>query len=244
MTYFSSFSDDMTVAVIGASGGIGSAFIDHLIHDEKVAKIYAFSRSNHDTYHEKIHAFPIDITDENSIQTAADHINEKLDLIIVATGVLHTDTLSPEKSLRDLTMGAFIDSFTVNTFGPALIAKYFLPKIKKDEKSCMAVLSAKVGSISDNQIGGWYAYRAAKAALNALIKTTAIETARRFKESVILALHPGTVDTGLSKPFSGNVHHDIFTPAQSTDYMLNVINNKQPSDSGKLFSYNGEEILP
>lgn len=225
-----SFPQNLNAAIIGASGGIGSAFAEHL--KPRCANLYTLSRAD------------MNIADEKSIAAAAEKIKAPLHLIIVATGVLHTDTFGPEKSLRDLGMDNMRKVFEINTFGPALLLKHFLPKIPKDEKSVFAALSAKVGSISDNGIGGWHSYRASKAALNMMIKGAAIETARRYKMASIIGLHPGTVATNLSAPFRGNVQHDIFTPAQSASMMLDVINEITPEQSGRLFAYDGKEIAP
>ena len=131
----------------------------------------------------------------------------------------------------------------VNTIGPALIAKYFLPLMARDDKAVMAHLSARVGSISDNRMGGWTSYRAAKAAQNMVVKNAAIETARRDKQKIIIGLHPGTVDSRLSAPFQGNVAQDkLFSPAQSAGYLLNVIDAVTPAQSGKVLAWDGAEI--
>ena len=227
-----SFPRPLNAAVIGASGGIGAAFCTHL--EAHGAALHRFSRSEGS----------IDITDEASIAAAADSITEPLHLVIVASGFLSHETLQPEKALRDLSMAAMQEVFAVNAFGPALVAKHFIPKLARDEKAVFAALSAKVGSISDNALGGWYSYRASKAALNMLLKNTAIETARRHKHAAVIGLHPGTVATSLSGPFSGNVSHDIFTPEDATARMLSVIDGITPAQSGGLFSYDGKEIDP
>jgi NAD(P)-dependent dehydrogenase (short-subunit alcohol dehydrogenase family) len=158
---------------------------------------------------------------------------------------LHGDGLAPENALRDLNMDNFERIFAVNTFGPALVAKHFLPLIPKDTKSVFAALSARVGSISDNRLGGWHAYRASKTALNMIIKNSAIETARRYKRSCVIGLHPGTVDTGLSEPFQGGVPPDkLFTPDQSAAYLMDVIDTITPEYSGSIFDWKGEIIKP
>lgn len=247
MNIYQNFDDNLNVAVIGASGGIGQGFVKHLCASTKTARIYSFSRNQGETHHEKIIYHPLDLTDERSIVMAAAAIPDdiKLDIVIIAAGVLHDGDLQPEKSLKDLDFQKFQNVFAVNTIGPALVMKYFLPKMQKEKRSVFAALSARVGSISDNQIGGWYAYRASKAALNMLIKNASIEMARRYKEAVIIALHPGTVDTDLSKPFQGHVpSHKLFTSDQATEKMLMVIDQVMPKDSGKIFDYAGDEIQP
>jgi NAD(P)-dependent dehydrogenase (short-subunit alcohol dehydrogenase family) len=241
------FDKKLHVAIVGATGGIGQGFIHHFNNSDKVQKIYTFSRSASVLKASKITHQILDLTDEVSIEKAVNSIPEdvNLDIIIVASGVLHGPGFYPEKSLKELDIQKFQDVFSVNCFGPALIMKHFLPRIHKNKKSVFASLSARVGSISDNGIGGWYAYRASKAALNMLIKCTAIEMGRRYKEACIIGLHPGTVDTDLSKPFQGNVpSKKLFTPDYSTEKMLDVINQVTPTQSGKIFDYAGKEIEP
>lgn len=239
--------DDLQVAVIGASGGIGQAFVARLCAMESVGRVYAFSRAGVAFDDAKVISGVLDLTNEDSIAAAAEiaGAGSALDLVIVASGILHDDTIGmgPEKSLRDLHAQKFETLFAINTIGPALVAKHFLPKIPKDKRSVFAVLSARVGSITDNGFGGWYGYRASKAALNMVVKTTAIEIARRYKNAVIVALHPGTVDTGLSAPFQGNVQDGkLFTPDYSASCLLNVIDALTPEDSGKLVAWDGQKI--
>ena len=185
-----------------------------------------------------------DITEENIIEEAAGVLSgKKIDITIIATGVLHDEGLSPEKGLRELNIESFRRVFDTNTFGPALAAKHFLTLIPKDKKSVFAVLSARVGSISDNHIGGWYAYRASKAALNMILRSASIEVGRRFKRACIIGLHPGTVDTNLSEPFQGNVKEGrLFTPEYAAECLLKVINGATPEKSGKIFDWDNKEI--
>jgi len=168
-----------------------------------------------------------------------------LDLVIVANGILHDGELMPEKSLRDLSQEKFQHVFEVNTITPALIAKHFLPKLNKQQTSIFAALSARVGSISDNRLGGWYSYRASKAALNMVIKTASIEVKRRNKHAIIVGLHPGTVDSNLSKPFQRNVPEgDLFTPEYSANKLLDVLDNLTLEQTGKCFAFDGTEVYP
>ena len=140
-------------------------------------------------------------------------------------------------------MSQLTQVFTINTFGPAIIARYFLPKMRRDRKSVFACLSARVGSISDNRLGGWYAYRASKSALNMIIKNCAIEMSRRNKQTCVVGLHPGTVDTDLSKPFqSGVAKNKLFSPTHSSECLLKVINDLSTVDSGKVFAWDGSEV--
>ena len=231
-----SLKSPFSAAIIGASGGIGAAFKKHLEDAGQVTQVYGFSRAS-----------GFDLRDEESIRAAANEIQESggVDLVIVATGLLHDGALQPEKALRDFDAQNFQDVFAVNTTGPAMVMKHFLPLLPKDRKGVFAALSARVGSISDNYLGGWAAYRASKTALNMVIKNAAIETARRYKEAVIVGLHPGTVDTNLSAPFQRNVSGaKLLAPENSTAQMLRVLDGLTPQDSGKVFDYNGEEVLP
>lgn len=244
-TQLSSFGTGLNIVVIGASGGIGGAFVQQLCSDEHVGHIFAMSRSKTSFAHSKISTSHIDITDETSIAAAAQHAAQhgNIDIIIVATGILHNEHgLRPEKSLRDLNTEMLQQNYLINTIAPALIAKHFLPLLPRDRKSLFAALSARVSSISDNKLGGWYGYRASKSALNMMLKNAAIEIGRRYKDAIIIGLHPGTVDTKLSKPFQGHMQHDLFTPEISAKHLLAVINSKTPEDSGKLFAWDNQHI--
>lgn len=232
--------------VVGASGGIGSAFVRGLLAKPGVERVYGLSRSPLTDSDPKLSAHSIDYQDGGSLEAVAQSIKEEgpLDLVIVATGLLHSDDgFGPEKSLKDLDAERLARAYLVNTIGPALVARHFLPLLKRDEKTVFAALSARVGSISDNRVGGWYGYRAAKAALNQIIRTASIEHGRRWPESVVMGLHPGTVDTGLSKPFQRNVSDGkLFTADYSADAMLNVIGSVSAKDTGKCFAYDGLEV--
>ena len=223
--------------IIGANGGIGSAFVTVLTDRHGAESVAGLSRSSGE----------IDLSDEASIAEAAARFAQlpSPDLVIVATGMLHDGARGPEKSLRELDAAWLAKNYAVNVIGPALVAKHFLPLFARDARGVFAVLSARVGSISDNRIGGWYGYRAAKAALNMTIKNLAIEWGRTHKQGVCVGLHPGTVDTGLSKPFQKNVAPEkLFTPARSAAAMLGVLDGLTPADSGKCFAWDGVEILP
>lgn len=233
-----SFAAGFRAVVIGASGGIGGAMAAALRDDPACAEIMGFSRSGRSPDGVVVHR--LDITDEAAIAAAADTAGES-DLVIVATGLLHDGALQPEKDLRALDPARLARSFAVNATGPALVAKHFLPRMPRQRRSVFACLSARVGSISDNAVGGWYGYRASKAALNMLLRNAAIETARRRPDAVILALQPGTVDTALSKPFQGAARH-LFSPEQSAAHLLSVIDRSAPSWSGRLFDWQGEPI--
>ena len=226
------------IVVLGASGAIGNAFVSLLSSKYPDASLFAFSRNGQ---------YSIDYGSEDSIAKAAELATKQkpLDLVIVANGVLHDGDIMPEKGLRELSAEKFHHIFEVNTITPALIAKYFLPKLNRDKISRFAILSARVGSISDNYLGGWYSYRASKAALNMVIKNAAIEINRKNKQAIIVGLHPGTVDSDLSKPFQGNVPDGkLFTPEYSATKLLDVLKNLTPEQTGKCFAWDGKIILP
>ena len=231
------------IVIVGVSGAIGKASVRHLSAQHPTAQIYAFSRSKCRFDQANVHWRHIDLLNEASVEKAADTIDGPLSLILVATGILHDDQTGPEKSLREVSAENFEKLFAVNTMGPALILKHFSPKLDRKHQSVLAVISARVGSISDNRLGGWYAYRASKSALNMVIKTASIEVARRNKNAVLIGLHPGTVDSELSKPFQGNVPEGkLFTPSHSAEMLLKVMKDVSPSDTGNIFDFNGKTI--
>jgi NAD(P)-dependent dehydrogenase (short-subunit alcohol dehydrogenase family) len=223
----------MKAIVIGASGGIGSALADQLA--ELDAHVLRLSR-RHGT---------IDLTDEHSIEAAAEQARPggPYDLIICAAGILHGAGLSPERSLRDLEAARLAHSFAVNAIGPALVMRHFLPLLPTTGRGVFAALSARVGSISDNRLGGWYGYRASKAALNQFVRTAAVELARTRPQAICVALHPGTVDTGMSKPFQRGVPADkLFTPAFAAVQLLAVLDQLTPADSGGFIDWAGRPV--
>jgi NAD(P)-dependent dehydrogenase (short-subunit alcohol dehydrogenase family) len=229
---FDSFPEGFRACVIGASGAIGSAFVHALEEHPRCASVVALHR----------HSFPaIDLRDELSIEAAAQQMIElgPFHLIIHAAGILHQAEFMPEKKMGDLNLHQMHSLFAVNTFGPALVLRHF-SKLLDRQRGVFALLSAKVGSIQDNHLGGWYSYRASKAALNMMIKTAAIEIKRTQVNAVVIALHPGTVNSALSKPFRGE---EIGRPAAvAAEEMLQVINQLQPEDTGSFLSYKGERL--
>ena len=234
------------VAVIGSSGAIGRAFVDHYINDLSINSIFSFSRSSIGIDNSKVKHFSIDIENESSIENAAKSVEEtNFDEIIIASGLLHTNEFGPEKSIKDLKADNILKVLNVNTVGPAIIGKYFLPLLNKDNKSVMAFLSARVGSISENKLGGWYAYRASKSALNQVIKTFSIELKRTNPKAIIIGLQPGTVDSELSAPFKRSVSNNkLFSAEYSVSQLLGVIERADESSSGNLISWDGEIISP
>ncbi len=236
----------MHIAIIGATGGVGEATLKQLAANES-NKIYAFSRCPYSPQAPNVICYRLDLEDETSIAAAVNRLPEgvKLDAVLVLTGLLHTDTIMPEKSISELSAEKFAKLYAVNTIGPALVAKHFLPKLATNRRAVFAAISARIGSISDNRKGGWYSYRAAKAGLNMIIKNLSIEHGRRHKQAIIVGLHPGTVDTALSKPFQKSVPDgQLFTPEQSAAYLLDVMQKLTPTETGKCFAWDGKEILP
>ena len=234
------------VAVIGSSGAIGRAFVDHYINDQSINSIFSFSRSSIGVDNNKVKHFLIDIENESSIKDAAKSVEEtNFDEIIIASGLLHTNEFGPEKSIKDLKADNILKVLNVNTVGPAIIGKYFLPLLNKDNKSVMAFLSARVGSISENKLGGWYSYRASKSALNQVIKTFSIELKRTNPKAIIIGLQPGTVDSELSAPFKRSASNNkLFSAEYSVSKLLGVIERADESSSGNLISWDGEIISP
>jgi NAD(P)-dependent dehydrogenase (short-subunit alcohol dehydrogenase family) len=224
--------------IVGASGGIGGALEATLRNEGAFDTVHGFARSRTGQQH-------IDLLDEASIAAAAANVatGPEPTLVIVATGLLHEAEQGPEKALRELDPAWLARSYAINAIGPALVAKHFLPLMSRNGRTVFAALSARVASISDNRLGGWHGYRASKAALNMLVRNFAIEEKRRNDRSIVVALHPGTVDTGLSRPFQPNVPASrLFDPERAALQLLDVIEALKFTDSGKLLDYAGEEI--
>lgn len=231
--------------VIGANGGIGAALVAALAASGRHARIIAAARRAPEALPAGVDYLPVDIADPSSIAAAAARIDAPLTRVIVATGILHDEDAGPERSLRDLDADRLAHLFAINTIGPALALKHLTPLLAKDAPAAIACISARVGSISDNRLGGWYGYRASKAALNQIVRTAAIELARSRPRAVCVALHPGTVDTGLSRPFQRGVPPDkLFTTTYSAQRMLAVLDGLTPAQSGRIFAWDGSEIAP
>ena len=222
----------METVIIGASGGIGSALAD--LYERQGAAVHRLSRRK----------TGFDLAEETSIAAAARALEgRQVQRLIVATGLLHADGIKPERSLRDLDMAALQRSFLVNAIGPALVMRHFAPLLARSGRVEVALLSARVGSMADNRMGGWYGYRASKAALNQLVRSAAVELGRSRPEAVVAALHPGTVDTAMSRPFQGNVPPEqLLTAERSAVCLAGVLAKLQPSDSGGFFDWQGKPI--
>lgn len=241
-----SFDRPVNAVVVGASGGIGAAVVELLDHCPNVANILALSRKPI-AEGPNIKSMTIDLMDEDTIADAADYAKAEMggvDLVFVATGILHQSADQPEKTYRTLTADWVSQVFAINATGPMLVAKHFIPLFPRQNKAVFASISAKVGSITDNGLGGWYGYRASKAALNQFNKTLSIEVARKHADAICLTLHPGTVDTRLSAPFQAGVPDGrLFTPEYSANRMLQVVDQATSTDTGKLVAWDGE-VLP
>ena len=231
-----------SAVVIGATGGIGRAMVERILADGAFDTVCAVSRSGADVAGAQ--GLAADLEDEASLASAAERIGQgpAPTLIVVATGVLH-DGLQPERSFRQLDAEHLLRDYRVNAVGPALAAKHLLPLMPRDRRAVFAALSARVGSIADNRLGGWHAYRASKAALNMILRTLSVEMARSHPQAVIAGLHPGTVATDLSAPFQkGVAQGKLFTADHSAERLLSVLSDLTPADSGGVFAWDGARV--
>ncbi len=233
-----------TAAIFGASGGIGRALCEALA-ERGVQHVYAGARNPADIEDASLVRFAFDLTDEQSIAGAAEAMSAAPpQLVLVSTGVLTLeDGNGPERTYKAIKGEVMEQVLWRNTIGPALIAKHMLPLLPREGRAVFAALSARVGSISDNRIGGWHSYRASKAALNMLVRNWSIEMARTHKEAVVVSLHPGTVDTALSEPFQSNLPDGQLTsPDDAAQNLLSVIDGLGPEDSGYQYDWKGERV--
>lgn len=242
-----SFSVPINVCLFGASGGIGAALTSALAQDPAVEHIFAGARFvDSIASHDKVSRFAFDLLDEASIIAASTHIADSgpLHLVIIATGLLHDgEALQPERAAKLQSTDAYARAFAINATGPAMIGKYFLPLLARQGRTVFAALSARVSSIEDNRLGGWHAYRASKAALNMIMLNFGIELATRNKNAIAVTLHPGTVDTALSKPFQRGVAAEkLFTPQFAAQQLLTVIDGLSTDNNGGLFGWDGKRI--
>jgi len=241
--------------VVGATQGIGLEFVRQLLSEANITHIFATYRSEDGATElrrlsqeapGRLHCIAMDLTDEEQIETglqAVQAIAPQLHIVINCVGLLHSDQQQPEKALRQLNADNLLKYFQVNSIGPALLAKHLMPLLKHKSPSIFATISAKVGSIGDNRLGGWYGYRASKAALNMFLKTAAIEYSRRNPNTTLVLLHPGTTDTQLSKPFQRGVPPEkLFSTERTVSQLLSVLAPLTPADSGEFFSWDGSRL--
>ncbi len=219
--------------VFGASGGIGAAIADRLRQDDRCRTLIALSRSEDG----------IDLTREDSVAAAAQRTTEKgasFDLIFNAAGALEIDGVGPEKAMREIDPDVMARAFATNAVGGAVFLKHFLPLLARDRRAVFATLSARVGSIGDNALGGWMSYRASKAALNQIVRCASIEAGRANKQSVVIALHPGTIETRLTRKYAKGRY--TASPQDAAKNLLSVCASRTPADTGGFFDYAGKEI--
>jgi len=222
------------ILIIGGSGAIGSALISEYDNNDSHITVASRKKQNLGPHINQI-TFDYDQQDEINLNGEI-----KFDVIIFATGHLHNEHYKPEKSLKDIDKNAFQFSYHINCIAPLILLRQLTNNLTDHTK--IVFLSARVGSISENELGGWYAYRMSKAALNMMIKNLSIELRRRYKNIIVCGMHPGTVDSKLSKPYSGFVKHEIFSPSQSAAMLKKVIDELNFKHSGKIYDYAFQEI--
>ncbi|MDT3308399.1 SDR family oxidoreductase [Shewanella vaxholmensis] len=233
----------MKVLIVGGSGGIGQAMVKQVQETYPDATVHATYRHHlPQDRQNNIQWHALDVTNEAEIKQLSEQLTE-LDWLINCVGILHTQDKGPEKSLQSLDIDFFQHNLTLNTLPSVMLAKHFCHALKQSDSARFAVISAKVGSITDNRLGGWYSYRASKAALNMFLKTLSIEWQRNMKHCVVLSLHPGTTDTPLSQPFQQSVPQGkLFTPEYVANCLLPIIANATPAQTGRFFAYDGTEL--
>jgi NAD(P)-dependent dehydrogenase (short-subunit alcohol dehydrogenase family) len=252
----SAIAKQESALILGATQGIGLGFVKHLLLQPNISKVFATYRTAEAAGNllalqtanpNRLICLALDITDESQIVALIQTIQaqtKQLHWVINCIGVLHEGVLQPEKSLSQLNPERLMQYFQVNSIGAILLAKHLVPLLRHNDRSIFATISAKVGSIGDNQIGGWYGYRASKAALNMFMKTAAIEYGRKSPNTIIALLHPGTTDTRLSEPFQRNVPPEkLFSIERTVLQLWTVLNQLEPSNSGQFFSWDSA-ILP
>ena len=246
---------NMNCLIVGANRGIGFGFVNQLLQNADVATVYATYRDRasavallalEQEYPDRLICLPMDTTDETQLAQGISQIRDRSDrlhFVMNCVGMLHDEGVQPEKSLRHINTDQLLHYFQINSIGSVLLAKHLLPLLKHSDRSVFASISAKVGSIGDNQLGGWYGYRASKAALNMLMRNVAIEYRRSSPQTIVVMLHPGTTDTRLSKPFQKNVLPEkLFSVERTVSQLLKVLQSLTPDDSGQFFSWDGSRL--
>jgi len=229
--------------IIFGAGAIGRALAAQALADAPERPVHIVTRSGAEVAGAQMHR--VAGYDDASIEVVAASIGGSISGLIIALGLLHAPGIAPEKAFRQLDAEAMAAVFAANAITPALILRHMLPLLPRNAPGFAAAISARVGSISDNRLGGWVSYRASKAALNQVIRCAAIEFARTHKQATIIGLHPGTVDSALSAPFQGNVPEGkLFTPETSAAHLWRVIHGATPAQSGRCFAWDGAEIAP
>ena len=224
------FNSTSRALIIGASGGIGSALPEAINVAYGITDIVKISRSDDG----------LDITNEDSIKNLFESLDGEFELIFVTTGALEINGIVPEKTILQMTPENLRAHFEINTLGPALLIKHLHKLLPKERRSILVILTARVGSIGDNNLGGWISYRTSKAAVHQIIRTSALEIKNKFKESICIALHPGTVKTNLTQKYVGN--HPSVSPDQAAKNILNVINSLSQEDTGNFFDWAGKKV--
>ncbi|MEM1308371.1 MAG: SDR family NAD(P)-dependent oxidoreductase [Cyanobacteria bacterium P01_H01_bin.153] len=242
-----------TALVVGASQGIGLGFVQHLLSDRRISRVFATYRRPETATgllalqtHSHLQCLPLNATEEGEVAQLAAKIqaqSHRLDLAVNCVGVLHQENMQPEKSLRQIDADQLLQYFRTNSIPAVLLAKHLQTLLRQDSRTVFANLSAKIGSIEDNRLGGWYGYRASKAALNMFLKTTAIEYRRKNPQTIVVALHPGTTDTRLSAPFQRNVPPEkLFSTDRAASQLLTIVDNLTEADNGAFFSWDGSRL--
>ena len=255
MNFWQRLDEPAHVVVCGASRGIGLALTAQLLARADIAEVWAIARQASQApglaelqaqYGQRLHCLDMDVCDEQALSALTTQLRAtipRLHLLLCTVGVLQDGAAKAEKSLSQITLEGLLATFQRNSFAPILLLKHLLPLLRGQHACTVATLSARVGSIGDNHLGGWYSYRASKAALNQLLHTASIELSRLNPNSCVLSLHPGTTDTALSKPFQANVPADkLFTPSYSAECLLAQIEQHGPAQTGTFWGWDGQPI--
>ncbi|EEB83493.1 SDR family NAD(P)-dependent oxidoreductase [Roseobacter sp. GAI101] len=216
------------ILIIGASGGVGSAVAD--AYTARGDQVTGLSRSRDG----------LDLTDEASVERHIGGLEGPFDVVLVASGALEIDGAEPEKTIKSISQKAMMDQFALNAVGPALVLRHASDLLRRDGRGVFAVLSARVGSIGDNRTGGWISYRSAKAAVNQIVHTASIELARSHKQSICVALHPGTVKTPFTEKYLAR--HPAVDASEAAENLVSVIDGLEPKDAGQFFDWAGKPV--